>query len=81
MAINNINSFAIVGIQENIAAFHESLKSRFGLDLNISKDNTTRERVNVTNIPVRTLRKIQEWTYLDIELYFYVMKRSLKSAP
>jgi hypothetical protein len=69
MAMQNLATFAVVGTQERLHEVERQLLSTFGIDLRIDKINVTPARSAAADISLRTLRKIQEWVYIDLELY------------
>jgi hypothetical protein len=68
-AKENLERFAVLGVQENLPAFLAEFGTRFGIALDIRKTNVTKHRKKTADISVGTLKKIHDWVYLDIELY------------
>jgi len=68
-AIENVGNFAIVGMQERLGGFVRQMKDRFGIDLAVERENVTAQRPEKRDIPIKVVRQIYEWSYLDFELY------------
>ena len=71
LAAKNLAGFKAVGIQENMGPFVDAINRLFGVTLNIEKVNVTGKRAGVSDIPVATRHAIQDWVYMDLELYQY----------
>ena len=69
MALRNLDGFKAVGIQENMTRFAAAIKAAYGIVLDIQQVNVTEERRQVQDISVATRRAIQDWVYMDMELY------------
>ena len=69
MALANLRTFAVVGIQEDMLSFAHKFTEKFRIDINVERLNVTRERADIADVSVRTLTKIREWVHLDMELY------------
>ena len=69
MASRNLDGFKAVGIQEDMTQFAAAIKAAYGIVLDIQKVNVTKERPQVRDISVATRRAIQNWVYMDLELY------------
>ncbi|WP_428395322.1 sulfotransferase family 2 domain-containing protein [Lichenicoccus sp.] len=69
MALRNLDGFKAVGIQEDMTRFAATIKAAYGIVLDIQKVNVTEERPQVRDISVATRRAIQDWVYMDMELY------------
>jgi len=69
MAVKNVSKFAVVGIQEDMAAFVRQFAKKTDLEISVGKVNVTKHRFGIDDINVRTLREIHDWLYLDLELY------------
>ncbi|MBX9594599.1 MAG: sulfotransferase domain-containing protein [Roseomonas sp.] len=70
-AMANLDSFAVVGIQENMGQFLADLKATFDVDLPLERANVTEERADLAELPASVFRAAYEWAYLDIQLYMY----------
>jgi hypothetical protein len=70
-AMQNLSSFAVVGIQEDMDQFVTDLKTTFGVDLPVQHVNVTGERAALSDLPASVFRAAYEWAYLDIQLYMY----------
>ena len=68
-AVDNLAKFRAIGIQENMGRFSDIISDRFGVNLDIKKINVTRERPEIQAISVHTRRIIQDWVFMDLELY------------
>ena len=69
MASRNLDSFKAVGIQEDMTRFAAAINAAYGITLDIQMVNVTKERPEVRDISVATRRAIQDWVYMDLELY------------
>jgi len=69
MAVANLEKFSVIGIQEKMGPFADKIAEKFGVNLKIEKINVTEERLKIADISVSTRRAIQEWVFMDIELY------------
>ena len=49
--------------------FVDTIARLFGVKLKIEKINVTEKRTDVSAISVATRHAIQEWVYMDLELY------------
>jgi hypothetical protein len=67
-AIENLATFAAIGLQERPAPFATTMKDRFDLDLAADRD-TPSTRPETRDLPVKVIRQIYDWCYLDFELY------------
>ena len=72
IAIRNVESFALVGFQDDMAGFRAAFESRFGVKLELQREYATTERAAVEELPLSIRRKILRWTHLDQELYRHV---------
>ena len=69
MAVKNLETFAVVGLQSRMPDFSHAVKQRFGVSIDLRKVNVTEARPSVSDVSVATRQKIYEWSYLDIEIY------------
>jgi hypothetical protein len=69
MAIGNLETFAVVGLQSRMDDFTQAIAQRFGVDLSVDPVNVTANRPKVDDLPIATRRRIHDWVYLDLELY------------
>jgi hypothetical protein len=69
MALRNLETFAIVGLQSRMDDFTRAIGRRFGVDIKVGPENVTENRPKLDDLSVTTRRKIYDWIYLDIELY------------
>jgi sulfotransferase famil protein len=71
-AISNLSAFSIIGNQERLGEFRKAVAEKLSIDLEIEKMNVTQQRSNLADINARTLRAIQDWVSMDLELYRHV---------
>jgi hypothetical protein len=69
MAMDNLTRFRLVGFQGNIDLFVQKIAKLYAIDFTVVHENVTAERPGAAEIDVRTIRKIHEWLYLDLEFY------------
>ena len=55
MALANLRSFAVVGVQDDMLRFAHKFTEKFGIDINVERLNVTRERADIADVSVRTL--------------------------
>jgi hypothetical protein len=72
-AINNVGAFAVVGVQERMGEFCSELESKYGVAFPIRQVNVTENKAGRHDLKVQTLRRIQDWVYMDLELYQSVL--------
>lgn len=70
-AMQNLSSFAVVGIQEDMGQFTTDLKTVFGVEVPVDHVNVTGERAALSELPASVFRAAYTWCYLDIQLYMY----------
>jgi hypothetical protein len=58
MALQNLSTFSVVGVQERLGEFERMLRSRLDLNLQIARINVTRERGMLTEINIKTLARM-----------------------
>ncbi len=75
-ALDNVQKFAVVGVQEDIPRFASKIKDRYDIDLNVQRINVTQSRGETYDLKIRTVRQIQEWVPMDIELFEFVRRIS-----
>jgi hypothetical protein len=73
-ALDNIETFAVVGTQERMGDFSAKLKQTFGVGLQIGRINVTENKAEKRDLRMQTLRRIQDWVYMDLELYQRVLE-------
>ena len=71
-AKNNVPTFSVLGIQEDLVDLEKKISATLGLTIKIPRTNVTDGRMPRDKIPYSVLRKIEEWVFLDIYLYNYV---------
>jgi len=69
LACENLETFALIGMQDRIDDFSAGLKKKFNISLNIEKRNTTKKRVSLADISLSTRRHIYDWISMDLALY------------
>ncbi|MBY0159621.1 MULTISPECIES: sulfotransferase family 2 domain-containing protein [Cytobacillus] len=78
-AKENLETFPVFGITEK---FNESLyllKRNFGWsNIDYTKKNITRVRPSLQEVPAKTIKKIEQYNQLDIELYRFAEKKLTK---
>jgi hypothetical protein len=79
MATANLAKTAAVGVQEDLRSFTAQLKAKFGIDLALKRINITKQRPAVAEMSVATRRAIQDWVYMDTELYHHVLREGLSN--
>jgi hypothetical protein len=80
MALQNLSTFSVVGVQERLGEFERMLRSRLDLNLQIARVNVTRERDMLTEINIKTLERIHDWIYMDLQLYEHVLRMTTKDT-
>ena len=83
MAARNVETFPVIGIQENLQEFETNIRKRYGVDLSIGSINQTEKRLPIEDISFSTKSRILEWVYMDLELYQHVLQlcRERMGAP
>jgi hypothetical protein len=74
LALANLSKFYLVGVQESLGLFEQAIEKKFSIALRITKANVTEARPAVEDLPVGTIRAIQDWTFMDLELYQHAYK-------
>jgi Sulfotransferase family len=74
LALANLSSFSVVGVQERLGAFQLAVEQKFSVALKIRKANVTGVRAEVEEIDTVTIRAIQDWSFMDLELYHHACK-------
>jgi hypothetical protein len=69
LANKNLQSFALIGLQDRMEDFGAGLKDRFGVSLKIKPINVTEKRAPLADIKMTTRRRIYDWIYMDVALY------------
>jgi hypothetical protein len=80
LAIANLSTFALVGIQERLQIFEAAMAQRYSLPLKIRKINVAEARPGSRDIDAATLTAIRDWTFMDLKLYEYAEGLVSKSA-
>jgi hypothetical protein len=71
IAKKHIDSFAIVGLQDDMPQFWRSLQNRYGIRLDAEKENAGVDRMPLDELSPQVRDKIERWTYMDAELFRY----------
>jgi hypothetical protein len=74
MAVENLGTFAEIGIQEDLKEFEMNIRARYGLDITIGSLNQNEDRIPTKDISFNTKARILDWLYMDMELYEHVLK-------
>jgi hypothetical protein len=69
LALSNLRTFAIVGLQSNMPGLARAINRRYGVSLAIGHANVTRWRRLRSEISSGTLERIRSWVALDQLLY------------
>jgi len=69
LALANLATFSLVGVQERLELFAGSLAKKFSVELKIKKVNVTAVRPDSKDIATATIDAIREWTFMDHQLY------------
>ncbi len=80
LALDNLATFSLVGVQERLEVFESAMLRRFSIPLAIRKINVTEARPGVEDIGAVTLSAIHDWSFLDIRLYEHAYKAVSDSA-
>jgi hypothetical protein len=80
MAVENVGAFAVVGTQERMSEFGDKLKQKYGVALQINRENVTQNKVEKRDLRIQALRQIQDWVYMDLELYQCVLEMALRQS-
>jgi len=74
-AEKHLSTFAVVGIQEQLAVFERQLRQNLGLSIRVGEVNRTENRPGVADVRLDTRRQIQSWVYADLELYHAALRQ------
>lgn len=80
LALANLATFSLVGIQEKLDLFAHALAKKFSVTLKLKKVNVTPTRVAAEAIGTATISAIREWNYMDIQLYEHANKMVSQST-
>jgi hypothetical protein len=69
MAVSNLGTFTVVGLQEDTVGLARKIKDTTGVDLDLQKINVTQSRSAVSEIDIGTKHIMHQWLYMDLELY------------
>jgi len=73
MAIHNVETFAMIGLQDRICEFVARLGHMMGAAIQIETLNVTGERLELSSISHETRKHIERWIELDRALYDHVL--------
>jgi hypothetical protein len=76
-AKENLKGFAVVGFQSNFRGFIENIEERFGMKMTFRPENANANSLKKADISAKTLNKIQDWVYLDVELFHWAEANKL----
>ncbi len=74
LALGNLATFSLIGVQEKLEIFESAMVRRFSVPLKIRKVNVTEARPSVEDISTATISAIHDWSFLDFRLYEYVYR-------
>jgi len=80
LALANLSTFALVGIQERLELFEKALERKFSVSVEIKRRNVTATRASVIDISAATKRAIHDWSLMDMELYQEAHKLAAESS-
>ena len=80
LALTNLSGFSLVGVQERLGLFENAMERQFSVPLRIRRENVTEARPAVKDIGIATIREIQNWSFMDLELYQHAYKQFAESA-
>jgi Sulfotransferase family len=80
LAVENLSTFSLVGVQERLELFEAAMVQRFSVPVTIRKINVTEARPGVEDIGAATISAIHDWSFLDLRLYEHAYKLVSESA-
>jgi len=80
LALANLATFSLVGVQEKLESFGEAMAKKFSVTLEIKKVNVAAARPVVEDIGTATINAIRDWSFMDLQLYEHVVKLTSTSA-
>lgn len=81
LALANLATFTLVGVQENLEFFAAAMASKFSVALKINKVNVGKARPVVDDIGTATISAIRDWSFMDLQVYEHVVKLVSAAAP
>jgi hypothetical protein len=81
LALEHLEKFSLVGVQENLEVFESAMVRRFSIPLKIKKVNVTKTRSRVDDIGTATVSAIHDWSYLDLKLHEHASKLISDLSP
>jgi hypothetical protein len=81
LALANLATFSLVGVQEKLELFADALAKKFSVELKIKKVNVTTARPDAKDIGAATTNAIRDWTFMDHALYEHADKLVSQSTP
>jgi len=76
----NLSRFEAVGFQSDFCKFGACLESNLKVPFVFERHNVTENKMRRSDLRIRTLKKIHDWTYLDIELFRWAEVHFYSSA-
>jgi len=80
LALANLATFSLVGVQERLESFGEAMAKKFSVALKIKKVNVAAARPVTEDIGTATISAIRDWNFMDLQLYEHVDKLVAASA-
>ncbi len=80
LALDNLATFSLVGVQERLEVFESAMVRRFSMPLKIRKINVTETRPGVEDVGAATISAIHDWSLLDLRLYDHAYELVSESA-
>jgi hypothetical protein len=81
LALDHLERFSLVGVQEKLDVFESAMARRFSMPLKIKKINVSSTRSRVDDIGAATLSAIRDWSFLDLKLHEHASQLVLDSSP
>jgi hypothetical protein len=75
IAQKNLGRFHVIGVQERMPEMVKMMRAELNLDIPLRKINVTAKRPEMFDVPMRVMNKIYEWIYMDVQLYYYVLRK------
>ena len=75
-AITNVEKIDLIGLQEDFGHFLTAYEKKYGIQLKLKNANITKKRRGYFDIPVRVRKIIYEKCFLDMELYYYILRKT-----
>jgi hypothetical protein len=75
LALANLSTFAIVGLQERLDVFADVVAKKYSVSLSVKKVNVAAPRPKTKEFDTATIDAIRAWSSMDIEVYEQVSKQ------